>query len=185
MISDLIKINRSYRRFRQDEVSTELLRSCIESARCSASAANRQRLRFVLVNDSETCAKIFDTLRFAAFLKDWGGPAPSERPTAYIIVMTEAALEPIIAIDLGIASQSILLTAIEQGVGGCIFKSYDKEVLTSILAREGYQPAAVIALGYPSEKAVIVNPVDGDLKYYRDENDIHCVPKLPIDDLII
>ena len=86
---------------------------------------------------------------------------------------------------MGIAAQSVLLTAIEEGVGGCIFRSYDREALTAILSREGYQPEMVIALGYPSEKAVIVDPVDGDLKYYRDENDIHCVPKLSLDELII
>ena len=92
MISDLIKKNRSYRRFEQKEVKTELLRKCIDSARCSASAANRQRLRFVHVNDAPTCSKILECLRFAAFLKDWGGPSESERPAAYIIVMTEIHL---------------------------------------------------------------------------------------------
>ncbi len=185
MVSELLKLNRSYRRFHQKTVDTELLRECIESARCSASGANRQRLRFVIVNDQQTSGRIFDCLKFAAFLKDWGGPLPGERPTAYIIVMTASPLDTVAAIDIGIAAQSILLTAIEKGVGGCIFRSYDREALADILSREGYYPELVIALGYPSEKAVIVEPIKGDLKYYRDENDIHCVPKLSVDELII
>ncbi|MBQ8880285.1 MAG: nitroreductase family protein [Clostridia bacterium] len=185
MISELIKVNRSYRRFEQKAVDTELLRNCIESARCSASAANRQRIRFVVVNDSETSARIFDCLRFAAFLKNWSGPAPSERPAAYIIMMTANTPDTVTAIDMGIAAQSILLTAMENGVGGCIFRSYDREKLDGILSRQGYSSEMVIALGYPSEKAVIVDPIDGDLKYYRDENDVHCVPKLSLDELII
>ena len=185
MINELLEKNRSYRRFSEKRVSDELLRACINGARLSASAANRQRIRFVVVNDKETCDKIFKTLRFAAFLTEWSGPSDNERPTAYIIAMTESELDKIVALDMGIAAQSILITAINDGVGGCIFKSYDKEVLSSILNREGYIPELVIALGYPSEQVVVVEPKDGDLKYYRDENDVHCVPKLSVDELII
>lgn len=185
MIYDVVKRNRSYRRFNGTPISSEQLRTMVESARLSASAANRQRLRFVLVNDPETSAKIFECLRFAAFLTEWKGPEQSERATAYIVLMSEYELDNNLAIDLGIAAQSMLLTAAEMGIGGCMFRSYNAERISEILGRDGYLPHLVIALGVPSERVEIVAPKDGDLKYYRDEEDNHLVPKLPLDEIII
>ena len=185
MLHDLFLKIRSYRRFTDMRISDAELRSFVESARISASAANRQRLRFALVSDPCETVQVFDTLRFAAFLKDWGGPRECERPTAYIVLMCRGELDTNLAIDAGIAAEAILLTATEQGYGGCMFRSYDSDRLSAILNREGYTPALVIALGKPAETVRIVEPKDGDLKYYRDENDDHLVPKLSLDDLVI
>ena len=184
-VSELVKKNRSYRRFADVAVTEEELRYFVNSARLSASAANRQRLRFVLVSDKKTVAEVFDCLKFAAFLKDWSGPEEGERPAAYIVIMSEGELDINLAIDIGIAAQSILLTATETGVGGCMFRSYNSNRLAEILGREGYTPKLVIALGVPSENVEIVAPKDGDLKYYRDEKGNHLVPKLSLDELII
>ena len=185
MIYDIVKKNRSYRRFTNAPVSDAALRKMVESARLSASAANRQRLRFVLVSDPETSAKIFECLRFAAFLTEWKGPQPHERATAYIVVMSEHELDNNLAIDLGIAAQSMLLTAAEMGIGGCMFRSYNAARISQILGRDGYIPHLVIALGIPAERVEIVAPKDGDLKYYRDEEDNHLVPKLSLEEIII
>jgi hypothetical protein len=47
------------------------------------------------------------------------------------------------------------------------------------------KPHLVIALGYPSEKVECVGVKDGDIKYFRGEDDIHYVPKFTADELII
>ena len=187
MISELIKKTRSYRRFDASRGITESeLKKMIESARCSGSAANRQRIRYVLLNEKEDCDFVFENVAFAGYLKQWAGPTESERPTAYIVMMTQnEALDAILGMDIGIAAQSILLTATELELGGCMIGSFKKKEIKAWLGKEGYYPALIIALGKPTEKVYLTNVKDGDIKYFRDENDDHAVPKLSLDELII
>lgn len=187
MIAQLIKKTRSFRRFDAKRVVTETeLREMIESARCSGSAANRQRIRFVLINKKEDCDFLFGNVAFAGYLKEWAGPTESERPTAYIVMMCkEQNIDTSLAIDMGIAAQSILLTATELGLGGCMIRSFKKTEIDSYLKREGYNSAFVIALGKPCERVYLTDVLDGDIKYFRDENDDHAVPKFSLGELII
>ena len=187
MIKEIIKSNRSYRRFLPDrEIKREVLLDLVDSARCSASAGNLQRIRFALFNTKEKNRQIFDSLAFAAYLKDvWQGPTVDEQPSAYVVLLTEKKPDVNLAIDIGIAAQSILLTATEQGIGGCIFRSFSAEKLTSLLECDKYSPELVVALGYPSEKVVLTDVKNGDIKYYRDERDVHFVPKYSTEELVI
>jgi len=186
MVSELIKKCRSYRRFDAEKrISDQELRAFVESARYTPSAANLQRLRFALFTDKKSCEEIFSGLRFAAYLKDWGGPSPSERPAAYVVVTSDKELDVNLAIDLGIASEAILLTARESGVGGCIFRSFSPEKILPLISTEGQVVHEVIALGYPTEEVCISEVRDGDIKYYRDSRDRHIVPKRTLDELII
>ena len=187
MISELIKKTRSYRRFNAErEITESELRCMIESARCSGSAANRQRIRFVLLNKKEDCDFIFKNVAFAGYLKEWAGPTESERPTAYIVMMCkEENVDKILGMDIGIAAQSILLTATEMGLGGCMIGSYKKGEIEGYLKREGYSVALVIALGEPTERVYLTDVKNGDIKYFRDERDDHAVPKRSLDELII
>ena len=44
----------------------------------------------------------------------------------------------------------------------------------------------VIALGMPDETVVLTELKPGEsFNYYRDENDVHYVPKRPLDEIII
>ena len=187
MLNELFLKNRSYRRFsNKRRVKTEELRLMIESARLAASGANRQRIRYALVNDKNECDRIFSELKFAAYLKDWQGPTEEERPAAYVIFMTESEnLDTVLAIDFGIAAEAILMTAVEMGLGGCIFRSFNKENVEKILSKDGYNAGLVIALGEPSEVAYVTEVKNGDIKYFRDEKDNHAVPKYTVDELII
>ena len=187
MISELVKKTRSYRRFDANRKIKEAeLLDMIESARCSGSAANLQRIRYALVFDKESCDRMFKNVAFAGYLKEWCGPTESERPTAYIVMLAkEDNLDTNLAIDIGIAAQSILLTATEMGLGGCMIRSCKKAEVNEILCKEGYNPALVIALGEPSERVYLTDVKGGDIKYFRDENDDHAVPKYSLDELII
>lgn len=186
MILDLLKKNRSYRRFDSSKlIPYELLYSFVECARYTASGANLQRLRFTLINDKENCDDIFSSLKFAGYLKNWDGPKESERPVAYVVISSEANLDTLLAIDLGIAAEAVLLAAAEAGVGGCMFRSYDPSVVKMHIPREEQHPCLVIALGYPTERVYLCDSVNGDIKYYRDEHDDHAVPKLSLDELIL
>ncbi len=186
MLYDLVIKNRSYRRFNaKRRISTDEIAKMLECARCSASAGNLQRIRYATFNEKEQCDAIVKSLGFAAYLKDWKGPKDSEQPAAYIILLTEKDPDINLSIDIGIAAQSILLSATEMGLGGCMLRNFSSEEIKNLVGKSDYAPCLVIALGEPDEKAYITNVKNGDIKYYRDENDFHVVPKLSLEDLII
>jgi len=187
MLKDLILKNRSYRRFHQDvPVPMELLQEMVEAARLSGSARNMQPLKYMLFNDPADCARIFPTLAWAGYLKEWSGPAEGERPSACIIQLGDLDLADDWWCDDGIAAQSMLLTAVEQGFGGCIIGSVQREKLRSILhIPDHYKIIQVLALGKPAEKVVIEEVQNGDIKYWRDDSGVHHVPKRSSEDLIL
>lgn len=186
-IKELILKNRSYRRFDESHpVSRNELLEMIDSARISGSARNAQPLKYYLSNELELNEKIFSTVSWAGFLKDWPGPGPGERPTAYIVQMHDTTLGSNYFCDDGIAAQSILLTAVEMGLGGCILASVRKETLSGILNLPKHlKIIQVIALGKPVEKVVLEEMKEGDIKYWRDENQVHHVPKRSLNELVI
>ena len=188
MIRDLILKNRSYRRFYGDfKIERSVLNELIDLARLSPSGKNLQPLKFIIVNDEKINAEVFSTLAWAGYLKDWDGPEESERPTAYVVMTVDKNLTmgtP--AIDEGIACQSILLGAVERGLGGCIIQSVKKKELAEILSiPESLEVALVIALGKPKEEVQLLPMKDDDIKYYRDEKGVHYVPKRNLNDIII
>lgn len=89
--------------------------------------------------------------------------------------------------DDGIAVQSMLLGAVEKDLGGCIIANIDRNKLREKLnIIEQYEISLVLALGYPKEEVVIETINDsGDIKYWRDKNQVHHVPKRTLDQLII
>jgi nitroreductase len=188
MIEEIVRRNRSYRRFRQDApIDLDTLRGLIDLARLSASARNLQVLRYVLSCDPATNAQIFTTLAWAGYLPDWPGPIEGERPAAYIVVVGDPAAGPFIAVDSGLAMQNILLGAVEKGLGGCIIGSVQRKKLCEILnIPEPYEIQFVVALGTPLETVVIEEiGRDGDVKYWRDADAVHHVPKRRLEDLIL
>lgn len=188
MLAELVKRNRSYRRFDPEvPVTLETLRRLVNLARLSASAANRQPLKFVLSVDAERNARIFPCLRWAGYLKDWDGPAEGERPTAYIVIVGDTEISRDFGVDHGIAAQSIMLGAAERGLGGCMIGSIDRPALRETLdIPERYDILLVLALGKSAE-TVVIDTVDetGDTKYWRDDEDIHHVPKRYLETLIL
>lgn len=186
MIKDLILRNRSYRRFDESrEISRDTLVEMVDYARRTPSASNKQPLRYFISNDRETNEKINSCLGWAGYLSDWDGPAEGERPSAYIIILSESELNS--AYDEGIAGQSILLMAAEQGLGGCFLLNVKREELKKKLnLPKKYFIKMVIALGVPVEEVVIEEITkDGDVKYYRDENKVHHVPKIRLSDVLV
>ena len=188
MLRDLIIKNRSYRRFYQDvTVERATLRELVDLARLSASGSNLQALKFRLSCDADENAKIFACLGWAGYLKDWPGPAEGERPSAYIVILGDKEISQSFGVNPGIAAQSILLGATEKGLGGCIIGSVDKPKLTQALEiPDRYEILLVLALGKPKETVVLetVGP-DGDIKYWRDSQGVHHVPKRPLNEIIL
>jgi len=187
MLKDLILKNRSYRRFYQSERITDvMLRDWVDLARNSASARNAQCIKYILCTDETSNAQIFDQLAWAGYLKDWPGPEEGERPSAYIILLLDTLIADNFMCDDGIASQSILLGAVEAGFGGCIIRSVSRKKLSERLnLSDQYEIIQVLALGKPKEVVVLDEMKDGEIKYWRDENQVHHVPKRNLDEIIL
>jgi nitroreductase len=188
VLKEFIRKNRSYRRFKQDvAVEETTLRELVDLARLSASGSNMQPLKFILSNTPEKNARIFETLGWAGYLKDWPGPKEGERPAAYIIIVGDTEVSKGFGVNHGIAAQSIMLGAAEKELGGCMLGSVKRNVLREALnIPERYDILLVLALGEPNE-TVVIDPVgpDGDIKYWRDEEGVHHVPKRALDELIL
>jgi len=187
-IRELVLKNRSYRRFHQDQtVDRQTLVELVDLARHSASGNNWQPLKFFLSADPETNALIFPHTRWAGRLPDWPGPIEGERPAAYIVILGDKSIQDTFGVDHGIAAQSMLLGAAERGLGGCMIGSVQRVKLHRDLGlAENLHILLVVALGVPRE-TVVINPVgpDGEIGYWRDEDDVHHVPKRSLDDLIV
>jgi nitroreductase len=188
MISELVRKNRSYRRFDESHaISRGTLEELVELARLSASAANKQPLKYLLSCEPARNAAVFETLAWAAYLKDWPGPEEGQRPTGYIVVLLDTEIANTPHCDHGIVSQSMLLGAAERGLGGCIIASVKKESLRRALAiPDRYEILLVLALGKPAEKVVIEEVgANGDVKYWHAADGSHHVPKRRLADIII
>lgn len=188
MLRDLVAKSRSIRRFDQNSpVDEETLRELVELARLSPTGANLQPLKFFISNEPEKNARIYQNLAWAGYLKEWPGPDEGERPTAYIIVLGDTSISKSFGCDHGIAAQSILLGAAEQGLAGCIIGSVKRaELLQELGIPAQYEILLVLALGKPVEEVQIEPmPADGSVKYWRDALRIHHVPKRSLDDIIL
>jgi len=167
-------------------VDEQALRDLVALARCTASAANRQPLKYVLCCSPEWNARIFETLGWAAYLSDWPGPGPGERPAAYIVILLDHSVHQEGEIDVGIAAQTILLGAVERGLGGCMLGAVRRDSLATLLELPSHLSVSlVVALGTPVEKVVLEDVgADGSIRYYRDAQMTHHVPKRTVEELI-
>ncbi len=187
MIQDLIRKNRSYRRFKEDvSISRGDLEELVGLARISPSGGNAQPLKFFISNTPETNDSIFPHLKWAASLQDWDGPEPGERPSAYILVLLDTEVSKSPGHDAGIACQSMLLGAVEKGLGGCMLGSVERSAVKEKLnLPKSLDIVLVIALGTPAEQCVIEDAEDGTVTYYRTEDQVHHVPKRPMQELLV
>ena len=188
MIADLIRENRSCRRFHEKyAVGLETLKELVNLGRLSASGANLQPLKYILSNDLKTNADIFSCLTWAAYLKDWPGPEEGERPAAYIVILCDSNISQDAGCDHGIAAQSILLGAREKGLAGCMLGAINRKKLRELLLiPQQLAILLVLALGKPKEQVVLETvEANGAIRYWRDREGVHHVPKRKLEDIII
>lgn len=186
--TELVKSNRTCRRFdASKEVSQETIMEMMEEMRYIPCGANKQVLRFALSYDTDKNKAMYESVKWAGYLREWDGPVEEERPTAYIVLCSDEKEGKAMVEDVGIAAQTIALSARSRGMAACMFKAYDEALVKKALnLGESVLVQMVIALGYPVEKVVVDDIEKGqDIKYYRDGEEVHHVPKLKRDDLII
>lgn len=191
MLKDLVKANRSCRGFdRSRKVSREELLEIIDTARLASSAINMQPLKYFISNEDIITDKITKMVSFGGLLKDLNLPFEGEEPPAYIVICHDTSIvkeEPIFINDVGIAAEIIGLAATEMGLSVCLMAGFDSsKIKKELFLPDNMEVKLVIAIGKSLEKVKIKEVgSEESVKYYRDENGVHVVPKRKLEDIII
>ena len=184
MIYEKITSRRTIRKYAQKEIPQEVLLKCVDAARLSPSGANRQPLKYIIVNDRDLIKEVFSTLKFAGYLPDYQ-PKEHEMPKAYIVMLLDKSIYENVGHDAGIAAMSISMVAYDAGLGSCILGAVNREKLKEILTiLDAFDIVLIVALGYPAESPVADKVKDGDIKYWLDENRVLHVPKRSLDEIV-
>ena len=184
-LGTLIRRNRSYRGYDPSCVVTMAqLRRIAEVCTKVPSGRNQQVLRFKLLTKDTGADTMQGLYKLGGALPELHLPFPGTEPQAFIIICSTREPDRWVNMDIGIAAQSMLLKAVEMGLGGICIGAFNTAAVTEAFALP-YPPQLVLAIGKPAEKIELVPVRDGaDLKYYRRDG-IHYVPKIALDDLIL
>ena len=187
-IMTLLEGRRTYRRFDEGKViPDEVVADMKRAAQLSSSAMNLQPLRYIYIRTPEICNAVFDITSWGGALPNGEGrPKVGERPTMFVVVLTEKALQnKFTPFDEGLAASNLTLAAYAHGVGSCILGSVKADRLSDLLQIEdSLDVSCVIGFGYPAHKSTVVEVSAGEpIKYYLDENRDFVVPKKKIEDV--
>lgn len=191
MLRNLVIKSRSYRSFKEDtHVSKETLTRFIETARLCPSAVNKQPLKYKLVYEREDVDSLLALTKWGGLLRDVTLPPAGHHPTAFIVICCDTSVcedTDKCKMDVGIVSQTIMLQAAEEGIGGCMLGAFDANLLShEMLIPKKHKPMLILAFGIPDETVLICDiPASGKTDYFRDNAGLHFVPKRKTEDIII
>ena len=184
-VDSLLLKNRSTRGYKKSYVvSPNELERIVGVCTKIPSARNQQVLRFRLVTRDSGANQVLPLIKMGAALPDLHLPFPGTEPEAFIVICSTVDESPLVDIDLGIATQSMLLKAAEMGLNGLIIGAFNRTKLQETIDLP-YPPLLVLAIGKGDEHIELIPIDEGENhSYYRKEG-IHYVPKVRIADLII
>lgn len=184
---EFLRSRRTYRRFAQRVVPHEILTEAVDAARMASCGANRQTVRYIVVESADAVAAVQPLVHWAAYLPpEQGTPKADELPTAFIAVLQDDNLPGASDVDVGLALGSLTAAAWAHGVGSCIMGAIDRPALKELLALpEGVRLCYMVALGYPTHESHLVEMQGGSVKYYLDADRNYCVPKRGMDEVLL
>lgn len=192
MFKDLVMKNRSYRGYDETrKVTREELLEFVDLTRYTASSVNMQPLKYYIACDTEEVAAIQRLTKWAAGLPQLALPYPGTMPTGFVVICQDGAInasETMFLRDIGAVAQTMLLAAVEKGLGGCMIGNFNRNGLKALLhLPEKVEPNLIVAFGKPAEKVVLTDVgADGSTRYYRDETGtVHYVPKRALEDILL
>lgn len=185
-IYELIKKRRTIRKFEQKPIDEKELLKMVDAARVAPSGGNLQPIKYAVVNSEEMCNKMFELVRWAAYLAPDYNPEADERPTAYIAVYGDTSIKKQgFETDMGAAVENMILTALSSGIGACWMGAIDYDKITELLdAGENLKLLCVVALGYPKEEPKEAELSDS-IKYFLDDDKVLNVPKRSMDEVTV
>ena len=191
MFKELVKKSRSYRGYDESrKISREELMDFVDCARFAPSSVNRQPFQYLLAYEKADLDKIQPLTGWARGLPQMKLPHPGKCPTTFIVICQNTDWDPDLTHnlrDVGIVAQTMLLAAAEKDLGGIMIGNFSPGRLAEALSLpENLVPMLIVAIGKPDEKIVLTEADAGEsLKYYRDEQDTHYVPKRKLEDIVL
>lgn len=190
-VNEAITKRRSIRRFQNREVPYDALEKCIDAARVAPTGRNMQLCEYIVINNAKVLPGMFEHIGGSAKMSpDKGGPRPDQAPKAYIIVLINKTLEEqfgrrnVTLVDVGLAAENIMLTAVTQGLGCCPILMFNEAEIKMILEiPENYDIGLVITVGYPDESPVADEAKDS-VNAWVDDKGVRHVPKRKLADII-
>jgi nitroreductase len=166
-------------------VGEDVLRKIVAVNTKIPSARNQQALRYRLVVAEDEISVVNQNIKLGGALPELHLPFPGTEPLSFIIVCSAIEPERYVYVDLGISLQSMLLKAVEIGLNGLIVCAFNAKEIAEALRLE-MPPLAVLAIGKSAERFKLVDmPADGSVKYYRDADGVHCVPKRSLEEILL
>ncbi len=146
----------SVRKYLDKKVDRELIKKCVEAARIAPSAENVQPWRFLVIDDPEK----LNELKKAAFsgvysVTKWANSAP-----VIIVVLAKTDIlantigtflqgTQFYLIDIGIATEHLILQATELNLGTCWIGWFNEKKTRKILnIPSKYKIVSLVTLGY-------------------------------------
>ncbi|MFO7934603.1 MAG: nitroreductase family protein [Bacteroidales bacterium] len=148
---DYIINRRSIRKFKDQRIDNEIIKTLLEAAMYAPSAVNSQPWHFVVVDSREIMDRIMEIHPYAGMFRTAShglvicGDEKLQHGDGYWVV------------DCGAATQNLLLAAHTLGIGSCWVgihpRKERKDAFSRLLELPPHvQPFALVALGYPDEK---------------------------------
>ncbi len=190
-LKDMVRANRSYRGYDHSvKVSRDQLTELVDLARLCPSSVNMQPLRFRLVCEEAEVERLQKETHWARGLPDLQLPHPGKEPTAFIVICQDDRINDNLSRfqkDVGIVAQTMLLGAVEMGLGGCMIGNFAAGSVRETLGIDAHlHPLLIVAVGRPDEEIILTEVgEDGRTNYYRDDQDRHYVPKRRLQDLVL
>ena len=184
-ILEFFKTKRTYRKFKQEKIPGDVAEAIITAAQLYSCGANKQGLKYVVVNKPEDVRVVNGLVNYAAYLpKEVGTPKEDEIPVMFIAVIQDPTICVPSDTDAGLAIGNMQCAAWFFGVGSCIMGSIERAKLKSFLKiPENMVLHSMMAFGYPKYTSRPV-PIVEDIKYYLDSAGNTCVPKRAVDDIV-
>lgn len=183
-LQTILNERRTIRRFKQVQVLESEIRTMLDAARVASSAANLQRLRYLVIQNRETVEEVFRHTAWAGYVTPRRTPQIGiDAPLTFIVVTGPEEVNNVLFADAGAALQSMELAGWDVGVGCCWIGSFEHGKVRKIL---NLPPSVsllyLLAVGYPDESPIVEDVNAGaSIKYYLDDNDVLHVPKYTAD----
>ena len=149
-VYETIKNRGSIRRYKARPIPEVELETILDSARLAQSAANRQPWQFIVVSDDANKKTLVSVAGHQRFVGE----------AAAVVVCTadpgaSASVGPFegFLVDLAIATENMVLTAWELGIGSCWIGAFNEAGVKQLLGiPDNLRVVSLLTLGYPDEQ---------------------------------